>query len=98
MYGLAQSGSWCCLDELNRVGAEVLAALATQMFALKAALDSRSVRWLREPCSRGQPQDRVVEGSVTTSGLLMGFLTYFSRLKLSCLSVKETQVFLYYNF
>ncbi|XP_063093605.1 dynein axonemal heavy chain 14 [Cavia porcellus] len=46
VYGLAQSGSWCCLDELNRVGAEVLAALATQMFALKAALDSRSVRFI----------------------------------------------------
>ncbi|XP_013362490.1 PREDICTED: dynein heavy chain 14, axonemal isoform X4 [Chinchilla lanigera] len=46
VYGLAQSGAWCCLDELNRLGTEVLAALAAQMLALKAARDSRSARFV----------------------------------------------------
>ncbi|KAM6166251.1 LOW QUALITY PROTEIN: dynein axonemal heavy chain 14 [Erethizon dorsatum] len=46
VYGLAQSGAWCCLDELNRLGAEVHAVLTAQMLALKAARDSCSVRFV----------------------------------------------------
>eukprot|EP01062_Namystynia_karyoxenos_P000025 TRINITY_DN10007_c0_g3_i1.p1 TRINITY_DN10007_c0_g3~~TRINITY_DN10007_c0_g3_i1.p1 ORF type:complete len:4448 (+),score=1759.39 TRINITY_DN10007_c0_g3_i1:82-13425(+) len=43
--GLCQSGSWCCLDEFNRVNVEVLSVIAQQLAEVREALLARQKRF-----------------------------------------------------
>ena len=48
LSGLSQSGSWCCLDEFNRIDREVLSVIAQQLHTIRYAKMSASIRFMFE--------------------------------------------------
>ncbi|KAJ3364693.1 hypothetical protein GGF32_001332 [Allomyces javanicus] len=44
--GLAQSGTWGCFDEFNRIAVEVLSVIATQVKSIQDALKAKKKRFL----------------------------------------------------
>ncbi|KAM9212758.1 dynein axonemal heavy chain 14 [Dugong dugon] len=48
LFGLVQSGAWCCFDEFNQIDVEVLSVIASQILTIKEAKDSYSVRFVLE--------------------------------------------------
>ncbi|XP_030743682.1 dynein axonemal heavy chain 14 [Echinops telfairi] len=48
LFGLVQSGAWCCFDEFSRIDVEVLSVIASQILTIKEAKDSYSVRFVLE--------------------------------------------------
>lgn len=59
--GLVQCGAWGCFDEFNRIEAEVLSVVSSQIRQIQEALKNGLTRFPFEgkQCLRQSPQDHV---------------------------------------
>ncbi|KAM6217436.1 dynein axonemal heavy chain 14 [Rhynchocyon petersi] len=48
LFGLVQSGAWCCFDDISQIDVNVLPVIASQILTIKEAKDSYAVRFVLE--------------------------------------------------